>query len=143
MLDPINGSSNSTPAEPVRSNSSDSTPATGQPAGVEEVEPDVAVAISDMAQARMEGMMAPAESNSTTTLQMDETSGSFNFGVEMGGFAWPLDSGAPSTSEGADVDSVDAWKASENTVNGVLVGDAEAGESAYIALGKSTVNASE
>lgn len=147
MLDAINGSSNSNSAEPLRSNPTestpvDSTPPRGRAAGVEEVEPDVAVEISDMAQARMVGMMSPAQSGSESSMQADQGNGGVNFGVDRGGFAWPLDAASSSTADGADFESMDGWEASANTVNGVLV-DGESSESAYIALGKSTVNASK
>ena len=75
-------------------------------------------------------------------MQADQGNGGVNFGVDRGGFAWPLDAASSSTADGADFESMDGWEASANTVNGVLV-DGESSESAYIALGKSTVNASK
>jgi len=110
--------------------------------GAPEAEPDVSVAISDLAQARMDSLMGPASSDSSPTMEMG-ADGVISFGVDRGGFAWPLDANGETTASPAVSDNSVPWQAAEKAVNGVYVDDAQASESAYIALGKSTVNASE
>jgi hypothetical protein len=104
--------------------------------------PDVAVAISNLAQARMDTMHSPQSNESMQTMQSNASNGGIDFGVDKGGFAWPLNVGDTGTNEGS-VDSMDAWTASKQAVNGIILDEAQASESAYIALGKSSVNAAE
>ena len=83
-------------------------------------------------------MMAPAEHGSDT-ININERTGGVDFGVEMGGFAWPLNSEQESTVANDEVSGEDGWEASRQAGAGPDV--AESSESAYLALGKTTVNA--
>ena len=59
----------------------------------------------------------------------------------MGGFAWPLNTTADSTVENEQVSGDDGWEQSSEATS--QTGVASSSESAYLALGKSTVSASE
>ena len=142
-MDGINGSQSLSPTEQSRSKTSENAPPSGEPVGVGSMRPDVAVAISSLAQARMETMHSPQSNNSMQTMQPNASNGGIDFGVDKGGFAWPLDVGDANTSEGVDIGSMDGWTASKQAVNGIIPDEAQASESAYIALGKSSVNAAE
>lgn len=87
----------------------------------------------------MESMMAPAEHRSGT-MDTSGANGGIEFGVDMGGFDWPLNAGAESTVSNETTSGDDGWvQSSEATAED---GTAASSESAYLALGKSTVNAS-
>lgn len=143
MMDGINGSQSLTHTERSRAQISENAPPSGEPMGTESMRPDVAVAISSLAQARMESMQSPQSNDSMQSMQSNASNGGIDFGVDKGGFVWPLALGDTSTTEGAEFDSMDAWTASKQAVNGIILDEAQASESAYIALGKSTVNATE
>jgi hypothetical protein len=141
MMDSVSGSTPSNVLELSNIESVDSAPPSSKPIAVSEVKPDVSVAISQMAQARMESMAAPSDASESETLSVNSKSGGMEFGVEKGGFDWPLNAGSETTAQAAKFDSEDAWVAKGEAVNGIL-NDA-GNESAYIALGKSTVSASK
>jgi hypothetical protein len=105
--------------------------------------PDVSLAISQLANARLDSMMAPESAQADESMQMNASNGGVDFGVEMASFSWPLDASEASTADGADVDSVDAWSSAEKAGNGETANGAKSSESAYIALGKSTVSATK
>ena len=142
-MDGVNNSGPVGPTDQIRENLAANRPPAGKPMGAPDVEPDVAVAISDMAQARIDHLMGPKSSDSSSTMQLSGDSGGISFGVDRGGFAWPLDSNSETTANPGTSQSMAGWEAAERSVNGVYVDEAQASESAYIALGKSTVNASE
>lgn len=142
-MDGVNNSGSVGPIDQIRENSAANRPPAGKPMGAPTVEPDVSVAISDMAQARMDNLMGPESADSNATIQMSGDAGGFSFGVDRGGFAWPLDSNSETTANPSASQSMAGWEAAEQSVNGVYVDEGQASESAYIALGKSTVNASE
>jgi hypothetical protein len=138
MLEGINGNPSTAPAGEGPAGASTAKPPSGKPIGAPEAQPDVEVAISNAANARMEAMMAPAEHGSDT-ITINERNGGVDFGVEMGGFAWPLNSEQESTVANDEVSGEDGWEASREAGAGPDV--AESSESAYLALGKTTVNA--
>lgn len=140
MMDSVGGSTPVNVLELSSVASVDSAPPSSKPVGVSEVSPDVSVAISQMAQARLDSMAAPSDASQSATLSMNSESGGMEFGVEKGGFDWPLNAGSETTAQAAKFDSEDAWVAKGEAVNGVP--EDAANESAYIALGKSTVSAS-
>jgi hypothetical protein len=143
MMDGINGSQSMSPMDQSRARVSENAPPSGEPMGTESMRPDVTVAISDLAQARMDTMHSPQSNDSMQTMQSNTSNGGIEFGVDKGGFAWPLAVDDTSPTEGAGVDSMDAWTASKQAVNGIILDEDQASESAYIALGKSSVNAAE
>lgn len=120
--------------------SSDSAPPSSKPIAVSEVKPDVSVAISEMAQARMESMAAPADASQRAGLSENTSNGSLEFGVDKGGFDWPLNAEDGNTAEASKFESQNGWEAQGKVTNGILESDAN--EADYIALGKSTVAAS-
>ena len=140
MMDSIGGSTPLNLSEHASVASSDSAPPSGKPAAVSEVKPDVSVAISEMAQARLESMAAPSDANASAAMSMNSGNGGVDFGVDKGGFDWPLDANQSTRSDAAKFDTESNWEARGEVVNGVLLD--EANEAAYFALGKSTVSAS-
>jgi len=118
----------------------DSTPPTGKPIAVSDLKPDVLVAITEMAQARMESMAAPSDASEKATMVFNPRNGGVDYGVEKGGFDWPLNAENENTAQAAKFEGESTWDAKGEVVNGVL--QAESNEAAYIALGKSTVSAS-
>jgi hypothetical protein len=136
MMDSISGATPLNVLELSNVSSVDSVPPTGKPIALSDIKPDVSVAISEMAQARMESMAAPSEALDRSTVAMDSRHG----GVDKGGFDWPLNSRNDTTAQVAKFDGESTWEAQGEVVNGVL--QSESNESAYIALGKSTVSAS-
>jgi|GEM_PF-6548088 len=139
-MDGINGSVPASPnGEAPAQNTAFSLPS-GEPAGAPEVAPGVAVEISEAAKARLDSMMAPSELSSDT-FNASAENGGVEFGVEMGGFDWPLNAGADSTVSTQSESGDDGWLQSSESDS--LTGIAESSESAYLALGKSTVNAAE
>ena len=141
-MEGVNGANPVNPAEQAQGTKIVSTPPTGQPVGVSAAEPDVSVAISELAQARLSQLDRPSSTDSKATLQYTDNGG-VDFGVDRGGFEWPLNTQQKTTAAQGPSESMDLWKASNEAVNGVHIDDAQASESAYIALGKSTVNANE
>lgn len=139
MMEGITGSRSSAVVPEAPEPTSQFTPPSGEPAGAPEAQPDVAVAISDAASARLDAMMTPAE-HSNGTMQVSDSGGGINFGVEMGGFDWPLNAQADSTVANQSMEE-NGWRASSEAT--AQTGVAESGESAYLALGKSSVNAAE
>ncbi len=138
MMDSINGTATAGPMEQVRDNMTKNAPPSAAPAGAPAVEPDVAVAISEMAQARMDSMMAaPAEAQKGNAAY-NGTTGGMDFGVDKGGFDWPLDAKQSSTASVAEFESQGGWEAAGQSVNGVLLDEASAAE--YIALGKTSIS---
>jgi len=140
MMEGINGSQSTSAGFENANRNADASPPSGAPAGAPDVQPDVSVAISELAAARLETMMAPAEHGSDT-MNTSGSNGGIDFGVEMGGFAWPLNTTAESTVENEQVSGDDGWKQSSEATS--QTGVASSSESAYLALGKSTVSASE
>ena len=141
-MDGINGSQPLSPTKPSSSKVAENSPASNHPVGAVNMTPDVDVAISELTQARMETMMSPQSGESSEAMRSNASNGGIDFGVDKGGFAWPLDTAKTNTSDGADLDSVDAWQVAKQAVNGMVVDETHASESAYIALGKSTVSSS-
>ena len=141
-MEGVNGANPVNPAEQSHGTKIVNTPPAGQPIGAPAAEPDVSVAISELAQARMNQLDRPASADSTATMQYTDNGG-VDFGVDRGGFEWPLNTQQKTTAAQGPSESMDVWKAANESVNGVHVDDAQASESAYIALGKSTVNANE
>jgi|TARA_B110000495_G_C22660237_1_gene390862 hypothetical protein len=140
MMDSVSGSTPLNVLELSNSASVDSAPPSSKPIAVSEVKPDVSVAISEMAQARMKSMASPSDASNSATQSINTDNGGMDFGVEKGGFDWPLNAGSETTAQAAKFDSEDAWTAKGEAVNGLA--DDVANEAAYIALGKSTVSAS-
>ena len=143
MTDGINGSNSLSPIDQARARVAETRPETGKPFGSPEVKADVSVAISDLAQARYDSLMQPASAATSSTMQSSADNGGIDFGVDRGGFEWPLDTGMEGTAAQGPTDSVKDWQASKDVVNGVYSANVDASESAYIALGKSTVNAAD
>ena len=142
MTDGINGSNSLSSIDHARDRVSDGRPPSGEPIGAPKAKPDVAVAISDLAQARFDTLMQPAVSDSATGGQVSDNGG-FEYGVDRGGFDWPLDAESKSTASAGPSESMEAWQTSKNVVNGVYNSDVDASQSAYIALGKTSVNAAD
>ena len=140
MMDSISGTTPLNVLELSNVSSSDSAPPTGKPIAVSDVKPDVSVAISEMAQARLESMASPSDASESATMAMNSNNGGVDFGVDKGGFDWPLNSENENTAQAAKFEGESTWDAKGEVVNGVL--QAESNEAAYIALGKSTVSAS-
>lgn len=140
MMEGINSDLSTSAVSEASARPSDYSPPSGAPVGTPEAQPDVSVVISDAAAARLEAMMAPAE-HSSDTIKVDGGSGMMNFGVEMGGFDWPLNAGAESTIENEDVSGDKGWTQSSEPTS--VTGVAASSESAYLALGKSTVSSAE
>lgn len=138
-MEGINGNLSTSAVQQAPARTSEFTPPSGEPAGAPEVQPNVSVAISDAAAARMESMMAPAE-HRNGTMETAGANGGVEFGVDMGGFDWPLNADAESTVANEVTSGDDGWVQSSETT--AEVGTAASSESAYLALGKSTVNAS-
>lgn len=141
MMDSISGTNPLNVLELSNVASSDSAPPSSKPIAVSEVKPDVSVAISEMAQARMESMAAPADASKAASMSENSSNGSLEFGVEKGGFDWPLNAGDATTAEASKFESENGWKAQGEVTNGILQSDTN--EADYIALGKSTVSASK
>ena len=139
MIDGMNGSSGPNTTEPLVSNLNQSVPPSGSPAGAPPVEPDVEVALSELAQARLAAMQSNAPS-SDDQAAWDASNGSMSFGVDKGGFEWSLDVQEASTNQGASFQSQDSWANDDNVVNGVLVDDANAAN--RIALGDASLKPS-
>lgn len=137
MIDGTNGPSGLAPAPLVPEATSSTAPPAGEPAGAPAVEPDVAVAISDRAQARMEAMMAPAEAGSEA-VKWDAKSGKMEFGVDTGGFDWPLDVREETTQENAAFATQDGQSANSKVVNGVSLDAANAAN--RIAMGDTSIS---
>ena len=142
-MDGVNGVNSLSSMDQWGEKNATTVPPRGKPAGAPEAEPDVELAISDLAQARMESLESPASADGRETMKMSTKNGGIDFGVDSGGFEWPLDAQANATVSQPQSETMNAWEAAKQVVNGVYVDDAQASESAYIALGKSTVNASE
>lgn len=139
-MEGVNGANPVNATEDSRGTKVDSTPPKGQPVGAPAAEPDVSVAISELAQARLSQLEQPSSADSNATMQYTDNGG-VDFGVDRGGFEWPLNTQQETTATPGPSESMDLWKTSNEVVNGVHFDDAQASESAYIALGKSTVNA--
>jgi len=142
-MDGVNGANPLSSADQWGDKSAMNVPPKGRPAGAPAVEPDVELAISDLAQARMAVLERPASADGSETMQMSTSNGGIDFGVESGGFEWPLNAQAIATVSQPQSETMNGWEAAKQVVNGVYVDDAQASESAYIALGKSKVNAGE
>jgi len=139
-MDSISGSTPLNVLELSNVASVDSAPPSSKPIAVSEVKPDVSVAISEMAQARMESMAAPSDASKSATMSMNSGNGGVDFGVDKGGFDWPLNTESETTAQAAQFETENAWEPQGEVVNGLL--QADASEAAYFALGKSNVSAS-
>jgi len=140
-MDGINGGKSLSPTEQAQQSVSNNRPPSSAPVGAPAITPDVSVAISNLAKSRMKAMMAPPSEAQMGTANWNEETGSMDFGVDKGGFSWPLDAGQEATVTASKFESQSMWTASSEAVNGVVVDDAN--ESAYIALGKTAISDSQ
>lgn len=134
----INGLSTAGATDQLHETMNKTRPPSGSPAGAPSAAPDVEVAISQVAQARLDAMQAPAAEPSQGDPSWDAASGSMDFGVEKGGFDWPLNANQSSTASGTGFESQEGWSAAGDVVNGVLLDDANAANE--IAMGDTSIS---
>ena len=134
----INGLSTAGATDQLHETMNKTRPPSGSPAGAPSVEPDVDVAISEAAQARFDAMQAPAAEASRGDASWDASSGSMDFGVDKGGFDWPLNATQTGTATGTEFQSDEGWSAGGEVVNGVLVDEANAAN--QIAMGQTAIS---
>ena len=136
MIDGINGTNGPSAPDPLLENLNRAKPPSGSPAGAPVVKPDVEVALSELAEARLQAMQSNAP-DASQEASWDASSGSLNHGVDKGGFDWSLDVTEGSTNEGMAFKGDEAWANTDQVVNGVLVDEANAAN--RVALGDTSL----